>query len=165
MTARFRFHHLGLAVPDMDQARAVYEEQFGYQLLDGPYEEPSQQAILAFVGTGDAGDVCIELIAPLGDDSHIHNHLKQGKGAYHVCYEVDDIEQTVADLKAERWIHVSGPTPTVTFHGRAIAWMFAPTRQLVEFVQAETADASSSLPETSHPETSLSDLADAAPAT
>jgi len=136
-TSAFRFHHLGIAVRDMEKARATYKEIFGHQLLAGPIDEPSLQATLCTFGTGQPGDMLVELIAPLGKDSHVHNWLKQDKGTYHVCYEVDDIEQCIADLKAKHWIHESGPTESATFGGRRIAWLYSPARQLIELVEGE----------------------------
>ena len=39
-----RFDHLGVAVADLDRARADYEALFGYQLLSGPFDDPAQEA-------------------------------------------------------------------------------------------------------------------------
>ncbi len=131
-----RVVHLGIAVPDLDQAVESYGDLFGYRLLTGPFDDAAQQARVCFVGTGEPGDVVFELIAPLGEDSHVSRLLARGGGAYHVCHEVDDIDQAVAHLKARGCLIVQAPVPAVAFEGRRIAWLYTPTRQLMELLES-----------------------------
>ena len=130
-----RVEHIGVAVADIDAALKSYEELFGYRLLRGPFEEPGQRATVAFIGTGEPGDVVFELITPLGEDSHVARNLARGVSAYHVCYEVDDIEATLASFKARGSLIICQPIVTRSFEGRRIAWVMTPTRQLTEFVE------------------------------
>ena len=130
-----RFSHLGVAVPDIGQALSVYQEIFGYIVLSGPFDDPVQRVSVLFIGTGIPGDLIIELVAPLGPDSPVNGPLAKGAGAYHVCYEVDDIDQTLADVRARGCVVLSRPVPAVAFEGRRIAWFYTPARQLVEVVE------------------------------
>lgn len=127
--------HLGVAVADIEKALETYADLFGYKLLRGPYDDPTQQARVAFIGSGQEGDVVLELIAPLGDDSHVARTLAKGVSAYHVCYEVEDIEKTLEEFRGKGSIIVSNPVPAVAYDGRRIAWVLTPTRQLTEFVE------------------------------
>lgn len=138
MTA-FRFDHMGVAVADLDQGIEVYRKLFGYRVLSGPFDDPTQQARVCFLGTGQPGGFVIELIAPLNDKSHVARVIAKGVGAYHACYEVDDIEKTVADMRAQRCVVVSEPVPAVAYEGRRIAWLYTPARQLVELVEGAKA--------------------------
>ena len=130
-----RFDHLGVAVADLDRARADYEALFGYQLLSGPFDDPAQEARVCFLGTGRPGEPVVELITPLGDTSHVARVLKKGLGAYHVCYEVAALDDVIAACRAAKCILVSPPTPAVAYGGRRIAWLYWPSRQLVELVE------------------------------
>ena len=137
VTQRFRFHHLGVAVHDIERALPTYRDTFGYQVLSGPFDDPQQQATVCFLGSGEPNDnMVIELIAPLGEDSQVKRILAQGAGAYHVCYEVPDMAAVLADLKTRGWVVIRQPVPAVAFEGRPIAWLYSPTRQLIEFVEA-----------------------------
>jgi len=135
MESELSFNHLGVAVSDIEKALTVYEDLFGYRLLSGPFDDPQQQASVCFIGTGDPANVVFELVAPLTESSHVARLLAKGAGAYHVCYDVDDIDATVATLRGKGCLLVSRPTPAVAFQGRRIAWLYTPTRQLIELVE------------------------------
>jgi len=130
-----RFAHMGVAVADLAKAQASFREMFGYELHSGPFDDPIQKVSVCFLGTSDRADPVIELIAPLGEDSPIKRLLAKGGGAYHLCYEVADIDKTLTESKAKGCVMVSGPVPAVAFGGRRIAWLYTPARQLVEFVE------------------------------
>jgi methylmalonyl-CoA/ethylmalonyl-CoA epimerase len=78
----------------------------------------------------------IELVAPLGADSPVDRTLKIGGGAYHVCYEVANMDAAIAHLTGEGSFLLSGPVPAVAFEMRNIAWLMTEANLLVELVQA-----------------------------
>lgn len=135
--AEYEFHHLGIAVPDVAGALPVYERLFGHRLVDGPYDDPIQRVRVAFLKRGGAGEPVIELVAPTSADSPVHRYLSKEAGAYHVCYVVGEMEETIARLRGQGCLLVSAPAPAVAFGGRRIAWVFTPTRQLVELLERE----------------------------
>ena len=135
MMASMKLNHLGFAVRNIDEALLVYEKAFGYKKLSGPFDDPIQKVSVCFIGSGIPGELPIELVAPLGDDSPVHKILAKGNGIYHVCYEVDDIEKAVAEMRAQGCVVVSKPVPAVAFEGRKIAWFYTPKRQLVEVME------------------------------
>ncbi|MCI0486186.1 MAG: VOC family protein [Blastocatellia bacterium] len=130
-----KFSHLGVAVQNIERAVSVYRDLFGYRVLSGPFDDSTQKATVCFIGTGGEGDLVIELVAPLEDDSPVNRMLAKGASAYHICYEVDDIDRTLADSREKGCVIVSKPVPAVAFEGRRIAWFYTPTRQLVEVVE------------------------------
>jgi methylmalonyl-CoA epimerase len=134
--AMMKFDHMGVAVADIEKSVEVYRDLFGYKVLSGPFDDPAQQARVIFLGTGDPHDFVVELIAPLNEQSHVARHVAKGAGAYHVCYEVPDIERTLAEMRAKGCMIVSQPVPAVAYQGRRIAWLFSPARQLIELVES-----------------------------
>lgn len=130
----FRLLHLGVAVCDLKAALAFYEGTLGFKLLHGPVDDPIQQVTVCFLGAADGGE--IELIAPLGDQSPVARYLAREVGAYHICYEVPDIEAALTNVREQGCVVVSPPVPAAAFGGRRIAWLFAPTRQLIELLEA-----------------------------
>ena len=130
-----QFAHVGVAVPDLKRAADDYRSLLGYQLLSGPFDDPVQRVSVCFLGTGAAGDVEVELIAPLGEDSPVKRLLAQGGGAYHVAYYVPDIEQWVAGARSKGCVLLGKPVPAVAYGGRRIAWLYLPSRQLIEVIE------------------------------
>lgn len=131
----FTFHHLGVAVKSIPKAIPVYQDLFGYELVSGPFDDPIQRVSVCFLGRQAAGEIVIELVAPLGDDTPINRILAKGGGPYHTCYEVDGIDGKLSELSSKKCIIVSQPVPAVAFNGRRIAWLFTPTQQLVELLE------------------------------
>ena len=131
----FRIQHLGLAVPDLPAALRVHEDLFGWTLLSGPFDDPTQQARVAFVGPEATRGVELQLIAPLDEKSHVARLLEKGMSAYHICCEVVDIEAAVRELRTRGCLIVREPVAAVAFQGRRIAWFYTPTRQLMELVE------------------------------
>ena len=92
-----RLDHIAIAVKDIQTALAVYEGALG--LTCTHIEEiPEQKVKVAFLPTGDSE---IELLEPTETDSGVARFLeKRGEGMHHICLEVDDIEATLAELRA-----------------------------------------------------------------
>ena len=126
------FHHLGVAVPDIPKAIPIYRDLFGYELLSGPFDDPIQKVSVCFLRREKPGDMVIELVAPLGANAPIQRSLNAGQSAYHVCYEVNDMDASMKDLTAKKCIVLSNPVPAVAFGGRKISWLSTPTKQLIE---------------------------------
>lgn len=135
-----KFNHIGVAVPAIAQAVESYRAIFNYSVLSGPFEDPIQKVSVCFMGSG-GGDVTIELVEPLSEDSPVSRALAKGIGAYHVCYEVRDLEQAMAHVRANGCLLLGKPVPAVAFGGRHIAWFYTPARQLVELVEEERTNA------------------------
>lgn len=130
-----QFHHIGVAVADIDKALPHYREMLGYTVVDGPYDDPIQRVKVAFITNPNAANPCIELIAPLDKEAPVNRYLSKDAGAYHLCFTVDDMEATLSAVRSKGWMLISGPVPAVAFQMRRIAWLFMPTRQLVEVVE------------------------------
>ncbi len=130
-------HHIGVAVSGLDEAVPVYRDVFGYKVLSGPFHDPIQRVSVCFVGSGQSSELLTELVAPAGEESPVSTALRKTIGAYHVCYEVVDVEILLAQCRARRCILLGKPVPAVAFEGRRIAWFYAPNRQLVELLEAD----------------------------
>jgi methylmalonyl-CoA/ethylmalonyl-CoA epimerase len=90
-------HHVGIAVPNLDEAVRTYERLFGGRLEHrARVEEQGVEAATIRVGEGR-----IELLAALGDDTPVGRFLaKRGPGMHHVAYEVDDVAAALSELAA-----------------------------------------------------------------
>jgi methylmalonyl-CoA/ethylmalonyl-CoA epimerase len=128
-----RLDHVGLAVPDLEPAIAMFRDTFGAHITE-VVEDPIQRVRLCFA-EHDGGRV--ELIAPLTQDSPVTQILsKSGGGLYHLCYETDDLEAEFKRLRQQGFIPKGPPQPAVAFGGRRVQFLFHRTTQLIELVEA-----------------------------
>ena len=78
----------------------------------------------------------IELMAPLTEDSPIRAMLnKSGGGAYHLCFQTNDLEAALTHVRSKGCMVLGQPQKAVAFGGRRIAWVYTATRQLFELVE------------------------------
>jgi len=131
----FVFHHIGVAVRDIQKAIPIYRDLFGYQLTSGPFNDPIQKVSVCFLSRGD-GDMAIELVAPLGPDAPVAGMLKRGGGVYHICYQVPNIRASIEHLTEKGSKLISGPDPAVAFNQKDIAWLMTEPGLLVELVES-----------------------------
>ena len=92
-----KIDHIGIAVRDLDAAVAVWEATLGMRHVATEVVEGEKVRVAKLA----AGDDVVELLEPTSDDSPISGFLaRRGGGIHHICLEVDDIETTLARLKA-----------------------------------------------------------------
>lgn len=77
----------------------------------------------------------IELVEPLDGVSPVRKLLEKGTAAYHVCYEVENLENILRVAADKGCVVVAQPAPAVAFGNRRIAWFYTPTRQLIEVLE------------------------------
>ena len=90
--------HVGVAVPDLDEAIAFYRDSFGMQVT---HEETNEEQGVreAMLAVGDSGS-CIQLLAPLSPESTIAKFLERsGPGMQQLAYRVTDVEEVSAVLR------------------------------------------------------------------
>jgi methylmalonyl-CoA/ethylmalonyl-CoA epimerase len=52
-----------------------------------------------------------------------------------MCYQVDDLEAHIADMKLRKAVLIRPPKPAVAFGSRRIAWMVTRERLVVEYLE------------------------------
>ena len=99
MTSLFtRIDHVGIAVPDLDEAIAFYRDAFGVVSV---HEETNEEQGVreAMLAVGD-GSTQIQLLAPLDEGSTIAKFIgRNGPGVQQVAYTVDDLDAVSATLR------------------------------------------------------------------
>ena len=113
-----RLHHVGIVVQDLDAAAASYE-RLGFR--HGERFDVPAQGIVAIVYR--AGPGYMELIQPTDPEGAIGRYMaKRGEGTHHVAYAVDDVEATLARLKAAG-VRLIDEEPRAGTHGWRIAFI------------------------------------------
>jgi methylmalonyl-CoA/ethylmalonyl-CoA epimerase len=96
-----RIDHVGIAVPDLDEAIERYTKVFGMRCVhvETNEEQGVREAMLAVGSPDEPGRV--QLLAPLSPESTIAKFIdKRGPGLQQVAYTVTDIEAAAAALRA-----------------------------------------------------------------
>jgi methylmalonyl-CoA/ethylmalonyl-CoA epimerase len=94
--------HAGVAVPDLDAAIELYTNAFGMTLVheETNEEQGVREAMMSVGGDADPTGACIQLLAPLNEDSTIAKFLdRSGPGLQQLAYRVRDVEQVSALLR------------------------------------------------------------------
>jgi methylmalonyl-CoA/ethylmalonyl-CoA epimerase len=101
--------HVGIAVPDLDEAIRFYDETFGLKEIHREVnEEQGVAEAMLQVGTTDSK---IQLLAPLTPESTLAKFLdKNGQGIQQLAYRVTDVEQ-VMDILKERGVRLLYDAP------------------------------------------------------
>ena len=128
-------HHVGFVVAEIQAGMEAFVASLGASWNGTVYQDPLQKVRVAFLTTR-AGDAQIELVAPDGPDSPVRRFLEEnGGGLHHVCYEVDDLEKQMMEMKSRGALTMRRPKPAVAFEGRRIAWMLTREKLLVELLE------------------------------
>jgi methylmalonyl-CoA/ethylmalonyl-CoA epimerase len=93
-----KIDHVGIAVPDLDDAIAFYRDTFG---IVSVHEETNEEQGVreAMLAVGD-GQTRIQLLAPLSPESTIAKFIdRNGPGVQQVAYTVEDIEAVSETLR------------------------------------------------------------------
>lgn len=102
--------HVGLAVPDLDEAIRFHTEVFGWRVLHR--ETNAEQGVEeAMIGTGEQGpeNAQIQLLAPLTEESTIAKFIgRNGPGIQQLAYRVRDLDAVSATLR-ERGVRLLFP--------------------------------------------------------
>ena len=90
-----RVHHVAIVVADIESALGLYRDTLGLPVeLVLPIE--SDGVTIAFLPVGESK---IELVEPTDATNGVARFLdKRGEGFHHVCFEVADIDATLADM-------------------------------------------------------------------
>ncbi len=93
-----KINHLGIATKSITEALKFWQDSLGLENVHTEVVE-EQKVRVAMLPIGESR---VELLEPTSDDSPISKFLeKRGGGIHHIAIEVEDIEASLAKLKAE----------------------------------------------------------------
>src|SRR5689334_17060244 len=133
--SRLAIHHVGVAVPSIDDAMLFYGNTLGLDLVD-TLEMPERQLKVAFVKTA---NMLIELLEPTDPNSTVSRFLeRRGPGLHHLCFGTPDIRAHLRDLK-DKGVELIDESPRPGAHGEvAFLQPGDALGVLVELLQADT---------------------------
>ncbi len=113
-----KIDHIAIAVDNLEEEIRRYTDVLGLEFL-GTEVVKEQKVKTAFFKVG---DVHIELLEPLSEDSPISKFLeKRGKGMHHISYEVDNIKHQIKELE-NNGVTMLDKEPRIGAHNAKIAF-------------------------------------------
>ena len=113
-----RINHVAIVVPDVESALGFWRDALGLE-LSHLEDVPGQQSQVAFMPLGDSE---VELVKPTTTTSGVAKFLSErGPGMHHLCFEVDDIEGMLAQLK-DKGVRLINDAP-ILLEGRKVAFI------------------------------------------
>jgi methylmalonyl-CoA/ethylmalonyl-CoA epimerase len=130
-----KINHLGIATKGIDEALKFWQDALG---LENVHTETVDEQKVR-VAMLPVGDTRIELLEATAPDSPIQKFIeKRGGGIHHIAVEVEDIEDSLAKLKAQN-IRLIDEKPRVGAEGCLVAFVHPASADgvLLELVQTE----------------------------
>jgi methylmalonyl-CoA/ethylmalonyl-CoA epimerase len=93
-----KIHHVGVVVPNLDQAMAFWRDVLGLSLTKvATIQDQGVRAALLLAGESE-----IELLEPLNPDNGVGKFLaRRGGGLHHLCFETDDVGKELEGARAK----------------------------------------------------------------
>jgi len=130
-----KIHHVAVVVDDMEESLSFWRDVLGLPMT-GLRDVPAEKSQVVFLPAGESE---VELVKPVTADSGVARYLaKRGPGLHHICFEVDDIEAALAQLK-EKGVHLINEAPMTDSDGKRYIFVHPESTSgvLVELYQAQ----------------------------
>ena len=112
-----RVEHIAIAVESLRSSIELLRDTFGLSL---EYEEQIGQTRLAMLPVG---QTYLELLEGQGPESGVTRWINEkGTGLFHICFEVEDIDGALAELK-QKGVKLRDETPRIGHGGALIAFL------------------------------------------
>ena len=112
-----RIEHVGVVVKDIEASRELWENIFGIP-LGGMEENERRKLALYYVG-----DSMVELISGKGPDNKHMKLIAEGRGGInHLCFEVENIDEALAELKS-KGVPLLDEVPRIGHAGARVAFL------------------------------------------
>jgi methylmalonyl-CoA/ethylmalonyl-CoA epimerase len=112
-----RVEHIAVAVRSLEGSLDMLRDTFGIPL---EYQEQIGTTRLAMLPVG---ETYIELLESRAADSAVNKWIdEKGEGLFHICFEVEDIDGALGELKA-KGVKLRDETPRIGHGGARIAFI------------------------------------------
>ena len=113
-------HHLGIATNDMKKVKDFITKTHNIIDEKGPIWDPNLKANLMLFEVKEG--LSLEIVSgPI-----VKSLLKKNIFLYHFCYEVNNIEIAIKDLRMQGANLIQKPKPAILFNNRLVSFLMTP---------------------------------------
>lgn len=114
-----KIEHIGIAVKRIDEAVRFYRDVLNLK-ISAKIEVPQRKIRIAFI---QLSETKLELLESMEEGSVIDKFIqKKGEGIHHICFEVDDFDKAIAELKDKKAEFVD--EPRMGAEGKRIVFLY-----------------------------------------
>ena len=123
-----KIDHIGYLCKDINKSIDVFHS-LGYEQESGVIKDnipdgdnKARNVFICFLRNGENR---VELVSPINEASDVYATIKrQGEGPYHICYQVEDLEISVSELKKSGWMVLKRPAKAIAFNNKRVVFLF-----------------------------------------
>lgn len=131
-----KIHHIAYAVVSIEAARKKME-YLGYEVSQPVMSDTLRNIKIEFMKHTESGLV-IELVEPEGEPNPVSGYLDKNNGMsvpYHICYEVENLEQAMEEARGNGFMTIQKPAPAPAIDGRRVAFLFSKDGGMIELAE------------------------------
>jgi methylmalonyl-CoA/ethylmalonyl-CoA epimerase len=114
-----KLEHLGIGVPDLEEALKLYRDAIGLPVADIEILGDMKLKVIKVK----VGETVLELLEPLPGETVISKFLAERRGGvHHVCFEVDDVAAATKEMAAKGYEPL-WPAPRPGAGGRLVNFL------------------------------------------
>ena len=124
--------HIGYVVKNIEKSLKEFAK-LGYKTNSDFFIDEKRNIKIQFIKNE---DTVIELIEPMNEKADAYAYYKKiNNGPYHICYKVDDIDETTKVLIDDGYILVKEKEEAIAFNGKHVAFLIKNGIGLIELVE------------------------------
>ncbi len=127
--------HICFAVKNIDEGISYWTSVFGYRQMTETVSNTLQKVRVVFLAKENS--LLIKLIEPHSDNLSLVNFVNRGGGFHHLCFRVDDMAESLEELKGKGLLTLVPPQPGEAFNNHDIAFMLAKYGISIEIIATD----------------------------
>ncbi len=127
-----KIHHVGYLAKNIEKTEKKFFE-LGYEVESPTAYDEIRKINIEFLVNG---DYRVELIQPMNEESPMYPLLKRFKNSpYHFCYEVEDLDASVAELSGKGYTVIQEPEIAPCIEGKKVCFLNNISMGIIELVE------------------------------
>ena len=127
-----KVHHIGYFVKNIEKGKRSFID-LGYEVEQDVVRDEYRGIDIAFLVKD---GYRVELVSPYTEESVVYDlRKKMGNSPYHICYEVENIEQSIEELQAQRFVVTQEPHEAVAIDGKRVCFLIHGQMGIIELVE------------------------------
>lgn len=127
-----KIHHIGYLVKKMEKAKLLFIEM-GFKVEQEMIYDDYREIDICFLNKE---GYRIELVSPRNADSVVYGLRKKiGNSPYHICYEVDNLEESIKVLGKLRFVVCQEPHAAKALGNRKVAFLINSQMGMIELLE------------------------------